>query len=233
MRAHITCVVGVALSLWNVIVVSSSYCNDYSSSGCEKRVKKSSWFPGCPCRWCELDNQCHALGSIAPFNPCTKDQVIKSQSNCPKVNPEINVYSPEIAYDQVRLAAIPYSDTQDVAYKCVDNFLSDSDFQIYAFVGTQKCEYILPDNFYDECLASVSVSRKKRAIVVVYRGSTSGGQVLDQILSTIAPKCITEIKTCCQQIRIMLYAGKNLTTMTAAAISPSQVISMITKIIST
>ncbi len=192
MRAYITCVVCVALSLGNVIVVSSSYCNDYSSSGCEKCVKHSSWFPGTSCRWCELDNECHAYGSIAPSNPCTKDQVIKSPSDCPK-HEVYGVYSPEIAYDQVRLAAIPYSDSQDVAYKCVDNIWSDSDFQIYAFVG-RHCEYILPDNFYDECLASVSVSHKKRAIVVAYRGSTSGGQVLDQILSILAlPKVSSNI----------------------------------------
>ena len=191
MRARTACMVCVALSLWNVIVVSSSDCNDYSSSGCRECVKQSSWFPGKSCRWCELDNECHAYGSTFPSNPCTKDQVIKSPSDCPK--PEIyGVYSPEIAYDQVHHAAIPYSDDQNVAYECFKNFWNESDFQIYAFIG-RKCKYVWPDN-YEECLASVSVSHKKRAIVVAYRGSTTVQQVLDQILSIVtSPKVSSNI----------------------------------------
>ena len=190
MRTQIRCLVCVALSLWNVIIVSSS-CKDYSSSGCEECVKQSTWWSDSNCRWCELDNKCHAYGSFGKYNPCSADLVITSPSDCPK--PYIYaVYSPEIAYDQVRLAAIPYSDTQNLAYKCIENFWSDSDFQIYAFIG-RDCEYLWLGG-YKECLASVLVSHKKREIVVAYRGSTSLSQVLNQIVSIgVIPKVSSNI----------------------------------------
>lgn len=161
-------------------VCSSPDCDTHTHKGCEYCVSQPSWSENC--RWCTLDNECHAKGSFLGFNPCSSSGVIKRVMDCPK-DQMYGTYSPEMAYELVKMSAVAYADTIDIAYKCMDKLFENHDFQIVEFVG-RHCEQ-LPLFDYQMCLSITAISHQRKAIVVAYRGSTSVQQVLDQILTIL------------------------------------------------
>lgn len=171
----------IAVIITAKVCFVSSTCSDYSSSGCEVCVQQSSWFFG-NCRWCVLDKQCHEQGSIAPFNACTMNGVIKSMRKCPKDDRNMyGIYDPHLSYKLLKLSAISYSNSLEAAKKCLDKLVPDSDIQIVEFIG-RHCED-LPLFSYKMCLAVVFLSHQEKAIAVAYRGTASVAQLLKQITS--------------------------------------------------
>lgn len=76
----------LTLSVWSSVQAD---CNDIKS--CGKCADSSSWLGSC--RWCSLDNQCHAYGS--KVNKCGYYENIKKgagscESDCPVPDPGVN-----------------------------------------------------------------------------------------------------------------------------------------------
>ncbi|CAC5386849.1 unnamed protein product [Mytilus coruscus] len=154
-------------------------CIKHSSKGCEYCVQQSPWYSNC--RWCELDNKCHAYGSVPPYNPCYENQVIKDVANCPKLD-VFGEYDPHSSYNLLRLSTIPYAGNQNEALTCLKSHGID-DYEIVEWIG-RHCED-LPLIEYKECLAVVMISHKRKAIVLAYRGTTVFIQLLDIIRSVL------------------------------------------------
>lgn len=157
-------------------------CYDHTSMGCEYCVQESSWLSHC--RWCELDEKCHATGSIGPFNECNSDQIIKHVDDCPKppTVPVYREYYPSNAYNLLKLSTIPYNDDHYSAQKCLHSLKMD-DFEIVEWIG-RECDDI-PLLTYKECLAVIMISHKSKVIVLAYRGTTKWTQLFDQIRSVL------------------------------------------------
>ncbi|VDI22087.1 Hypothetical predicted protein [Mytilus galloprovincialis] len=112
------------LLLLDKCVNGKTKCIEHTSKGCEYCVQQSSWISNC--RWCELDHKCHATGSVPPYNPCNKNQVIKDIASCPKLG-VVGDYDPHTSYNLLRLSTIPYADTQNGARRCL------SSYEIYSY----------------------------------------------------------------------------------------------------
>ncbi|CAC5399349.1 unnamed protein product [Mytilus coruscus] len=167
------------LLLLNISVLGYIDCDTHTSNGCEYCVQQSSWWDHC--RWCELDEQCHATGSEAPYNQCNKDQVTTDVRNCPK--PRVyREYNPDKAYMILKLSAILYADDHNGALTCLHSLEMD-DFEIVEWIG-RHCED-LSLLAYKECVATVMISHKHKVIVLAYRGTTGLIQCLDEIQSVL------------------------------------------------
>lgn len=156
----------------------SSDCDSFKD--CVTCTAHSSWI-GSHCRWCPLDRECHAFGSLK--NTCLKDQNLVSASLCPDLSVSNGVYNPKVAYLATLLSALAYSDEPD---KCIDKTLSDDGFELLEAIG-QRCEdFHLFE--YKECYAYTAVSHKMETIVLAYRGTTTttgNKQLYDEILSVL------------------------------------------------
>ncbi|CAG2188554.1 unnamed protein product [Mytilus edulis] len=168
-----------ALLFLNTDVHGKTDCIQHSSEGCEYCVQQPSWSKNCI--WCELDNKCHATGSISPFNPCNKKQVIKNAVNCPNQT-VLGEYSSQTAYNLLRLSAITYINNRKDAKQCLES-QELYDFEIVEWIG-RHCEE-LPLITYKECLAVVMISHDRRAIVLAYRGTKQLKQLIDEVQSVL------------------------------------------------
>lgn len=161
----------------NVYVNGWLSCSAHSSSGCGFCVQQPSWCSNC--KWCELDGQCHATGSFAPFNPCNANQVVKTVANCSKQD-IVGEYNPQYAYDLLKLSTIPYADDINKAVNCLDSHRM-VDFEIVEWIDGQ-CEDTNEECFH---VAALMIFKKKKAIVLAYRGTSDLTQLSDEALTTL------------------------------------------------
>lgn len=182
------CIWLIAILFLTIIENGNASCFDHTSMGCEYCVQRSSWWDHC--RWCELDEKCHAKGSMFGYNQCNSNQVIKYVSECPKppTVPVPREYYPGNAYDLLKLSTIPYNDDHYGAQKCLRSLEMD-DFEIVEWIG-RRCND-LPILTYKECVAVVMISHKRKVIVLAYRGTTKFKQFIDEMQSVLfTPKVL-------------------------------------------
>ncbi|XP_045157553.2 lipase ZK262.3-like [Mercenaria mercenaria] len=153
---------------------SSSRCSRYKD--CHTCASHKTW-SNSPCRWCPLDQQCHAKWS--PRNHCIRVRV-GSRSQCEEKNNGKFSYSPEEAYKLALFSAIAYSDEPA---ECLIVLFPTSDYTLFS-VYVKKC-----DDFYFEydkqCMAFVTFSTRNQEIIVAYRGTRGVKQIVDQVLTII------------------------------------------------
>ncbi|XP_071179918.1 lipase ZK262.3-like [Mytilus edulis] len=107
------------------------------------------------------------------------DQVVKKVANCSKPD-VVGEYIPQYAYELLKLSSIPYADDINRAVNCLDSHRMD-DFEIVEWIDGQ-CEGTI-----DECshVAVLMISKKKKTIVLAYRGTTDFTQLTDEALSVL------------------------------------------------
>lgn len=176
------CIWLIAILFLTIIENGNASCYAHTSMGCEYCVEQSSWWDNC--RWCELDEKCHATGSFGSSNQCNSDQVIKHDYECPKppTVPVHREYYPVNAYNLLKLSTIPYNDDHYGAQKCLHSLKMD-DFEIVEWIG-RHCETV-PLLTYKECLAVVMISHTSEVIVLAYRGTTKFKQFIDEMQSVL------------------------------------------------
>lgn len=160
------------LSLFNTSVLGYADCDTHTcNKDCEYCVQRSSWWDNC--KWCELDEQCHATGSETPYNQCNTDQVITDVGIVLNQSCIVNtILLRRICY-LLKLSAIPY----------ILNSLEMNDFEIVEWIG-RHCED-LSSLAYRECVATVMISYKRNVIVFAYQGTTEFKLYLDEMQSVV------------------------------------------------
>ncbi|XP_052778411.1 lipase ZK262.3-like [Mya arenaria] len=167
----------VFLLLFFHVIRCSPDCD--SEMDCVSCTRTESW-DGDPCRWCPLDNACHAFGSLV--NSCRKDQNIILPNNC--YQKTYGVYNVSRAFANTLLSAVAYSDDPQ---KCIDAIYREGGFRLVKAVA-MRCDDI-PFFDYKECYAFMTVSEKEKIISMSFRGTNQGQQLLDEFLSVlIIPK---------------------------------------------
>ncbi|XP_045194853.2 lipase ZK262.3-like [Mercenaria mercenaria] len=154
-------------------------CDSYSD--CEICTEHKSW-NGFRCRWCPLDEECHAYASLQ--NSCWEEHNVKQPSDCSAYNKPYGVYDPEIAYSATLLSAIAYSDTPT---KCMNSIFPDGGFELLYAIG-RRCEDLSLFE-YEECYTYTGISHKMKMLVLAYRGTTTTygkQQLYDEIVSVLA-----------------------------------------------
>lgn len=181
-KMELVCIWLIAILFLTIIENGNASCFDHTSMGCEYCVQQSSWWDHC--RWCELDEKCHAKGSMLKYNQCNSNQVIKHDYDCPKppTVPVHREYYPGNAYNLLKLSTIPYNDDHYGAQKCLHSLEMD-DFEIVEWIG-RRCND-LPLLTYKECVAVIMISHKSKVIVLAYRGTTKWTQLVDEIRSVL------------------------------------------------
>ncbi|XP_067941783.1 lipase ZK262.3-like [Watersipora subatra] len=159
----------------------ASDCDDMTT--CNSCVNKRSWNPFASCRWCSLDRKCHTFGALLT-NPCSTDMNIKDDEDCPSENDIYAEYETDLAYEQVFMSAVAYTDEPDT---CMDKLklshdILDSDIEIISIIA-RSCDDWLFD--YRECAVVIGLSNNRKSIYVSFRGSTATAQVLDQLVSIL------------------------------------------------
>lgn len=145
---------------------------------CVTCTSHKTW-SGANCRWCPLDRECHAQGSVV--NSCRKEQNIVSSHLCPAN--AYGIYDPEVALTSTLLSAVAYSDDPK---RCMKRILPMGEFELDQVIG-RRCED-LPLFAYKECYAYTAVSHARRLIVLAYRGTVTNkgnSQIYDEIVSVL------------------------------------------------
>lgn len=165
-----------------ILIVFSTSCGASpdcdSFDDCFSCTKHDSW-SGDNCRWCPLDQECHAYASLQ--NTCREEQNTHVSWHCSRQT--LGNYSSETAYTATLLSALAYSDNPAA---CVNSILPTGGFELHYAVG-QKCED-LPLFEYDECYAFTAVSHVKKTIVLAFRGTVTeegNKQLYDEIVSVL------------------------------------------------
>ncbi|XP_045194856.2 lipase ZK262.3-like [Mercenaria mercenaria] len=146
---------------------------------CKTCTSHESWIG--VCRWCPLDRQCHAHGSLE--NTCKEDQNIEDPLQCPVDHKAYGVYNPQLAYSSTLLSAIAYTDTPT---ECMDTIFPDGGFELLYAIGRRCEDFSLFE--YEECYAYTAISHKMKMIILAYRGTTTtsgNDQLYDEILSVL------------------------------------------------
>lgn len=176
------------------VTLPTDECSSFTD--CNACTSHSSWTGRC--EYCEVPEPytviitelttlrytgavCH--DPYSPVNPCnlfcSSFNVYKPQ-DCPKTSPPPTYYDPKEAEMLLHLSSAAYSNYPDV---CFQNLRGESHWQVYAPPITVDCDFA---GYL--CFSYTALSTKIRAIAVAFRGSTSFGQVLDELAAGSFPK---------------------------------------------
>ena len=158
----------------------SSRCNKHKD--CHTCISHKTWSKS-PCRWCPLDQSCHAQWSLR--NHCLR-VFFDGGYTCMEKADDKFAYNPDEAYKLALFSAIAYSDEPA---KCLTALFPLSDYNIVS-VFVKKC-----DDFYfayeKQCQAFVAYSTLNKEIIVSYRGTRGVKQIVDQVLSIIGTPSVS------------------------------------------
>ncbi|KAL4239173.1 hypothetical protein ACF0H5_003875 [Mactra antiquata] len=163
------------LILFQIIHVSVPHCNEHKD--CKTCTRHKTWNQE-PCRWCPLDQECHAKWSLR--NHCKWNQNILSERKCYKNNGGKMGYNSTEAYKLALFSAIAYSDEPD---KCLQALFPKNDYYVVNTIRRNCGDYFF--NYDKHCLVFLVYSHKNREVIVAFRGTRGIKQIIDQVLTHV------------------------------------------------
>lgn len=154
-------------------------CSSYSD--CGSCAEATTWWGMLDCYWCPLDRECHSWGSV--YTPCFGDLHTTEPDKCVANNE--GSYNPKDAYTNTLLSAVAYGEDIGQCIRVVD---PNRTFKVET-VTAVRCDNVFSE--YDECVAYTAVSTDKNSITIVFRGSNSNEQVIDQVFSYLSSPAIS------------------------------------------
>jgi len=159
-------------------VVNSTDCSDATS--CLECTNSSSWLSNC--RWCPLDNICHAFGSV--LDPCTEDQTIVDPGKCPII-PHTTNYTQLIGYEALLFSYSAYM-TENGSTTINASYLPPS------FTVNRTIVLDISLSLSSSCLGYFGVDHDNHQIIIAFRG-TIFGQLSNLIIEQLVEEIVAGV----------------------------------------
>lgn len=153
----------IALLAFTTFQLASANCATYTS--CHDCSSAPSWLDSC--RWCPLDQRCHATGAVFT-NPCKASENIVDAAQCPAAPNPNTLYNDKIAYDALKYSNAAYA-TENNVPSIKNAYLSPS----FTVVGSPFI-FEVPFSLASTCLGYLGVDHIKKQVVVAFRGTLFG-----------------------------------------------------------
>lgn len=141
-----------------------------SLTTCGECTSQDSW-SGSSCRWCPVDNKCHAYGSL--LNKCDKAQNIDDQGECKQ--DQATHFDPDVSKKALFFSAAAYNDDPTACFKSAAGTCK--------LVGTYTSHFGKVTTTTTR--AYIASCDDTQTIVVAFRGTTSSPQLIAEGLMTL------------------------------------------------
>ena len=154
-------------------------CDSYTDCASCSAARVWKFWVRFDCQWCPLDRRCHTW--LSQYTPCLGSMNIDEPDQCPVEHNE-GTYDANKAYTYTLLSAAAYG--QDVQ-QCLTSIYPAGDIDVQQIIAV-RCDSFYSE--YDECIVYTAVSSSQKTIYIVFRGSVTSEQIVDQVLSALILK---------------------------------------------